>query len=123
MVPFAQPALSAAEGLRVTSSPTSRSGFPGLPFLDDLRVVDVLGAAVELPVLTGAALRQQTHPLLQREQLLIRASVVLQRVELADEVVARELLLDLGRGDCLPLVGLDLLRHALERLEGALVRH
>ena len=34
-----------------------------------------------------------------------------------------ELLLELGRGDRLPLGGLDLLGHPLERLEGALVRH
>ena len=37
--------------------------------------------------------------------------------------VALELLVQLGRGDRLALLRLDLLRHALERLEGALVAH
>src|SRR6187397_939003 len=104
MAPFAS--------LRVTSG-REGSGLPRLTLLDHLGVVDVLGGApLELAVFALTS-GEQPHALLQRQQLLVGAALVLQRLELAGEVVARELLLDLGRRERLALAGLDLLRHAL----------
>ena len=70
----------------------------------------------------GAAGRQEPHPLLERDELLVGAALVLESFELLHQPVAAELLLELRRRDGLPLGGLDLLGHPLERLEGALVR-
>ena len=57
----------------------------------------------------------------KRQQLLIGVGFHLETLELLHQRVAGEILVHFGRGDELALLVLDLLRHALERLEGALV--
>src|SRR6185503_1685320 len=71
-------------------------------------------------LLLGAS-RKQTHFLLEREQLLVGVGLHLEALELLDERIARQLFVDLGRRDELALFVLDLLGHALERLERTLI--
>src|SRR2546428_277029 len=67
------------------------------------------------------ARRQEPHLALQVEQLLVGIGLHLERLELLDQGVARQILVHFGRGDQLSLLVLDLLRHLLERFERALV--
>src|SRR6059036_2499885 len=64
---------------------------------------------------------QQLLDLKRKLGLLVGVGLHLEGLELLHEPVARQVLVHLGGGDELPLLVLDLLRHALERLEHALV--
>src|SRR2546426_973472 len=98
---------------------TQRSGrVPALIVLDEL---GVRCALAELLGLGWGARAEQAQLLLQVEQLLVRVGLALEALELLHQLVAGEILVDLGRRDELALLVLNLLRHALERLEGALV--
>src|SRR5512141_2687050 len=93
-----------------------------VPF-DQLGVVDGLAPLAEglgLRLLAGG---QEPHPLLEGKELLVGAPLVREGLEFLGQLVALELLLELGGGDGLPLLALDLLLHPLEALEGGLVAH
>src|SRR5229473_1107068 len=66
---------------------------------------------------------QQPHLAFERQQLLVRVGFHLESLELLHQGITREILVHLGGGDQLALLVLDLLRHPLERFEGALVRN
>src|SRR2546429_8126733 len=65
--------------------------------------------------------REEPHLALELDQLLIGVRLHFQGLELLYEGIAREVLVHLGRRDQLALLVLDLLGHALERRERALV--
>src|SRR5262249_43130789 len=64
---------------------------------------------------------QQAHLPFQRGEIVFRAGGLLEVVELRGQDVAGVLLLDFARGLGLGLHLVNLARHALERLEGALI--
>src|SRR5690242_2615492 len=94
------------------------SGGVGVVVLDELGVCRSLPQLLGLP--TGCR-REEPHLALELDQLLIGVRLHFQALELLDEGIAREVLVHLGRRDQLALFVLDLLGHALERLEHALV--
>ena len=83
--------------------------------------IRLLGAGAERPGLLPTG--DQAHLHLELEQLLVGGAFVFQLFELIHQIVGLELLLQLRCGERLALDRLDLFRHALERLEGALVVH
>src|SRR6478735_112723 len=89
--------------------------------LDQLGVVNGLAPLAEgLGLRRLAAGAEEPHPLLEGEELLVRGPLVLEHLELLGQLVPLELLLELRRGERLPLLPLDLLLHPLEALEGGL---
>src|SRR6266487_6985718 len=86
--------------------------------LDQLRLRRSLAQLLGLP---AGRRREEPHLALELDQLLIGVRLHFQALELLDEGIAREVLVHLGRRDQLALLVLDLLGHALERLEHALV--
>src|ERR1051325_4933 len=87
-------------------------------------VFDQLGLRRAFPQLlgfTGRAGGQEPQLALQVEQLLVGVRLHFQTLELLHQGVARQILVYFGGGDQLALLVLDLLGHALERLEHALV--
>src|SRR3989454_2986244 len=86
--------------------------------LDQLRLRRSLAQLLGLP---AGRRREEPHLALELDQLLIGVRLHFQALELLYEGIAREVLVHLGRRDQLALLVLDLLGHALERLEHALV--
>src|SRR2546427_5382688 len=86
--------------------------------LDQLRLRGSLAQLLGLP---AGRRREEPHLALELDQLLIGVRLHFQALELLYEGIAREVLVHLGRRDQLALLVLDLLGHALERLEHALV--
>src|SRR5204863_8133777 len=86
-----------------------------------LEQLSLLGTFAECLGLLLRAARQQSHLALQRQQLLVRVGFHFETLELLDQGVAREIFVHFGGRDEFALLVLDLLRHALERLERALV--
>src|SRR2546422_10217395 len=93
-------------------------GGGGIVILDQLRLRRSLAQLLRL---FGRSGREQPHLALELDQLLIGVCPHFQALELLHERITREVLVHLGRGDQLALLVLDLLGHALERLEHALV--
>src|SRR5581483_2782195 len=94
------------------------AGGPGVVLLHHLGVGRALA---ELLRLGRRGRREEPHLALQLEQLLVGVHPHLERLELLDQRVARQLFVHLRGGDELALLVLDLLGHALERLEDARV--
>src|SRR2546426_5856818 len=92
----------------------------GVVILDQLRLRRSLAQLLRL---VGGRGREEPHLALELDQLLIGVRSHFQALELLHERIAREILVHLGRRDQLALLVLDLLGHALERLEHALVAH
>src|SRR5213593_2881033 len=86
--------------------------------LDQLRLRRSLAQLLGLP---AGHRWEEPHLALELDQLLIGVRLHFQALELLYEGIAREVLVHLGRRDQLALLVLDLLGHALERLEHALV--
>src|SRR4051794_40148951 len=97
--------------------PCPSAGGPFVSLFHELGVVNVLTPLVELPGRLALAGAEETHPRLELDELLVGAALVLERLELPGEPVARDLLVELRGRDGLPLGGLDLLGHPLEGLE------
>ena len=79
-----------------------------------------------LRLLGGGCRSEQPHVPLQGQELLVYVYVFtagLELRELAREVVAFQILGDLGRSQCLPLALLDLVHHLIEGPERALALH
>src|SRR5690242_15257676 len=114
---MAKPATKSATNV----APDNRdwcSGGVGVVVLDQLRLRRSLAQLLGLP---AGRRREEPHLPLERDQLLIGVRLHFQALELLDEGIAGEVLVHLRRRDQLALLVLDLLGHALERLEHTLV--
>src|SRR3989454_8802489 len=90
----------------------------GVVILDQLRLRRSLAQLLRL---VGGRGREEPHLALELDQLLIGVRSHFQALELLHERIARQVLVHLGRCDQLAFLVLNLLGHALERLEHALV--